>query len=149
MREDLDKKLVEKYPKIFADHYKSPQESCMYWGFECNDGWYNLIDHLCISIQHYLDYNLKIPQVIASQVKEKFGTLCFYFCGGDSYVRGLVDMVSCLSGSTCEICGNPGKIQNYNWIKVRCDKCLEPIDEYFLMMKVDTVQNKMDHLIPN
>lgn len=124
MNEELDKTLVEKFPKIFADRYKSAQETCMCWGFECGNGWYNLIDSLCSCIQHYLDYKTEVPQLVATQVKEKFGGLRFYYRGGDEYVRGLVDMASYLSNSTCEICGNFGKIKDDGWIKVRCDKCI-------------------------
>ena len=137
MKEELDKQLVEKYPKIFANRYKSMQETCMCWGFECHSGWYDLIDNLCGKIQHYLDQQTidspfrkkkskQIEQVVADQVKEKYGTLCFYYSGGNEYIRGLVDMVECLSYSTCESCGNPGKfINDAGWFKVRCDKCLE------------------------
>jgi hypothetical protein len=124
MNDDLDKTLVEKFPKIFADRHKSPQESCMYWGFDHGDGWYNLINSLCSCIQHYLDHKPEVSQVVAAQVKEKFGGLRFYYRGGDEYVRGLVDMTSYLSNFTCEICGNFGKIKDDAWIKVRCDKCL-------------------------
>lgn len=105
MKDELDKKLVKKYPKIFADRYKSMQETCMCWGFEHNDGWYNLINNLCEMIQHHLDHNCKdseIHQVVADQVKEKYGTLCFYYHGGDEYISGLVAMASHLSGSICE-----------------------------------------------
>lgn len=123
MNEELDKQLVEKYAKIFADRHKSMQETCMCWGFDCGPGWYNLIDSLCSTIQHYLDYKPNVHQVVAEQVKEKFGTLRFYFRGGDPYIHGLVDMACCLTKSICEICGNPGKIKNDGWIKVRCDKC--------------------------
>lgn len=123
MNEELDKTLVEKFPKIFVDRYKSAQETCMCWGFECCNGWYNLIDSLCTCIQHYLDYKPEVSQVVVDQVKEKFGSLRFYFHGGDEYIQGLVDMVCYLSESTCEICGNPGKLEDDGWIKVRCDKC--------------------------
>ena len=101
MKEELDKILVEKFPKIFADRHKSSQESCMYWGFDHGNGWYNLINSLCSCIQHYLDYKPEVSQVVAAQVKEKYGSLRFYFRGGDEYIRGLVDMVSYLSNSTC------------------------------------------------
>jgi hypothetical protein len=123
MNKELDKKLVENYPKIFADRHKSAQETCMCWGFECDSGWYNLIDSLCSSIQHHLNCKPAVPQVVVDQVKEKFGTLCFYFHGGDDYIHGLVDMACRLTKSICEICGNPGKIKNDGWIKVRCDNC--------------------------
>jgi hypothetical protein len=125
MDEELDKTLVEKFPKLFVDRYKSAQETCMCWGFNHGNGWYNLVDSLCTCIQHYLDYKPEISQVIIDQVKEKYGSLRFYFHGGDEYVQGLVTMVEYLSASTCEICGNPGKIENDSWIKVRCDKCSE------------------------
>lgn len=55
MREDLDKQLVEKYPKIFAQRNKSVQETAMCWGFECGSGWYNIIDKLCANIQNHID----------------------------------------------------------------------------------------------
>ena len=47
MRDELDRRLVSKYPEIFRDRYGSPLETLMCWGFECNDGWYGLIDSLC------------------------------------------------------------------------------------------------------
>lgn len=125
MKEELDKKLVETYPKIFANRYKSAQETCMCWGFCCGSGWYHLINELCEKIQNYLDRFDDIEQVIAIQVKEKYGTLCFYYSGGNEYIRGLVDMVEHLSYSICENCGNLGKFINDGWCKVRCDKCLE------------------------
>ena len=125
MKDELDKALVEKFPKLFADRYKSAQETCMCWGFEHCDGWYNLIDSLCTCIQHYLDYKSEVSQVVVDQVKEKYGSLRFYFHGGDEYIEGLVRMAEYLSESTCEICGNLGKLRNDGWITVRCDKCSE------------------------
>jgi len=47
MREELDARLVEKYPLVFRNRYGDPKETLMCWGFECGDGWYSLIDTLC------------------------------------------------------------------------------------------------------
>ena len=47
MREELDAKLVQKYPLIFKNRYAPMNETAMCWGFECGDGWYNIIDILC------------------------------------------------------------------------------------------------------
>ena len=47
MREELDKKLVEKYPLIFKDRNKPMNQTAMCWGFSHGDGWYNIIDTLC------------------------------------------------------------------------------------------------------
>lgn len=126
MKKELDKQLCEKYPKIFADRYKPMTETAMCWGFDCGDGWYNIIDQLCQQIQEYLDWkNQKeevVPQVVASQVKEKFGTLRFYYDGGDDYIRGLTSMAEAMSGVTCETCGKPGSFRGKDWYYTACDE---------------------------
>ena len=82
MKKELDNYLVEKYPKIFVNRYGDMKNTAMCWGFEHGDGWFWVLDQLCDSIQSYIDTNNgwrkddeKIPQVIATQVKEKVGTL--------------------------------------------------------------------------
>ena len=47
MRKELDKKLCENYPLIFKNRHGDPTQTLMCFGFECNDGWYNIIDILC------------------------------------------------------------------------------------------------------
>ena len=54
MREELDKKLVEKYPRIFKNRYGDMRETCMVWGFP-GDGWYLLIDRLCALIENHIE----------------------------------------------------------------------------------------------
>lgn len=139
MNEMLDKKLCEAYPKIFANRNASVQTTAMCWGFQHGDGWYNIINNLCRCIQHHIDttnelrellleenpYNVKIPdfvpQVVAEQVKEKFGTLRFYYTGGDEFILGLVTMAQVMTGVTCEECGAPSHTQGANWFRTVCD----------------------------
>jgi hypothetical protein len=178
MRKELDEKLCSKYPKIFADRNKSMMETCMYWGFDHGDGWYNIIDRLCSNIQHRIDQVIErnernrkyidmvaaskagnfdlfdatfswckdkpeviekyrkevledpvpkwrdedpeIPQVVAEQVKEKYGTLRFYYHGGDDIIFGMVRMAEAMSAVTCEVCGNPGKTIGDGWVRTLC-----------------------------
>ena len=54
MREELDAKLVEKYPLIFKNRNAPMTETAMCWGFSHGDGWYNIIDVLCGLL--YSDY---------------------------------------------------------------------------------------------
>lgn len=61
------------------------------------------------------------PQVIATQVKEKFGTLRFYYYGGDEYCRGIESLAESMSAVTCEDCGNPGKLLTQGWFKTLCE----------------------------
>jgi hypothetical protein len=63
-----------------------------------------------------------IPQVTLDQVKEKFGTLRFYYTGGDDYISGLVSMAESMSGVTCEECGSPGKTHGGGWVRTLCDE---------------------------
>jgi len=61
------------------------------------------------------------PQVIASQVKEKYGTLRFYYYGGDDYCRGVESMADNMSAVTCETCGSPGKLLTQGWHRTLCE----------------------------
>jgi hypothetical protein len=61
------------------------------------------------------------PQVVAMQVKEKFGTLRFYYYGGDDVVSGIERMAESMSAVMCEECGAPGKSRSGGWIRTLCD----------------------------
>ena len=183
MKQELDKLLCEKYPKMMVNRNKNMQETCMCWGFECGDGWFNILNQLMGNIQHQIDWkeeqhnwavkynemaqagksgNIRlfadlvaeeyadkptigadyirerceemiknplrdvpelVPQVTLDQVKEKFGTLRFYYTGGDEYIDGLVSMAESMSAVTCETCGNPGEQTRGGWIKTICKPC--------------------------
>ena len=124
MNENLDELLCQRYPKMMVNRDKSMMETCMCWGFECGDGWFNILDQLMGSIQHHIDWKNKKEEVVAqvtlNQVKEKFGTLRFYYSGGDDYIDGLVTMAESMSGVTCEECGLPGTQTQGGWIKTAC-----------------------------
>lgn len=140
MSPELDAKLCEKYPKLMVNRFKPMTETCMCWGFDCGDGWYNILNLLMANIQHHIDwknsqrelllkdnpYKRSIPdavsQVTLDQVKEKFGTLRFYYTGGDDYIRGLVSMAESMSAVTCEVCGKPGASNNSGWIRTVCEE---------------------------
>jgi hypothetical protein len=74
MTEQEDRYLVLKYPKLFVNRYKSPMETCLSFGFECDSGWFWLIDNLCDSIQSYTDNNSK-----RWRIKNKFVRVVFDF----------------------------------------------------------------------
>lgn len=154
MRKELDDYLVNKYPKIFVDINGNMMDTAMCWGFDHGDGWFWLLDQLCNSIQGYIDssnkYNSEdkqIAQVVATQVKEKFGTLCFYYSGGDEHIDGMVSLAEDISGSICEYCGTIKDVGvTSGWISVICKDCHEKtdnrknlewksIDEHKIMMK--------------
>jgi len=130
MKRELDEMLCQRHPKIFADRHGDMRTTAMCWGFECGDGWYNIIDGLCLHIQHYIDTKKKdgieVPQVVAVQVKEKFGTLRFYYNGGDDTVYWMVRLAEYYTERTCEGCGIPNKVTSRNgWLSNICPVCTD------------------------
>ena len=131
MKEELELKLVEKYPNILKDYRGDCKKTCMAWGMECGDGWYDLLDKLL----NKLDYISKTSgtQVVAAQIKEKYGTLRFYYdttvttdLNLDDVIEDIIsDVVSAAerkTETTCEVCGERGVFYNDGWCKVRCDE---------------------------
>ena len=129
MKQELDKLLCEKYPKMMVNRHKPMMETCMCWGFEVGDGWFNLLDQLMGNIQHHIDWKNRdgevVSQVTLDQVKEKFGTLRFYYTGGDDVIDGMVRMAESMSGVMCEECGNPAESKSGGWIRTICNPCEE------------------------
>lgn len=90
MNKELDNKLCQTYPKIFVQRKWTMDKTCMCWGFEIADSWYPLIDRLCKWLQWYCDKHPEVTQVVATQVKEKFGGLRFYVEGGDDRTMDII-----------------------------------------------------------
>lgn len=189
MTRELDEKLCEKYPKIFANRHGDMRTTAMCWGFSCGDGWYWLIDRLCSNLQWNTDHNNKsyviknptlrklipflyeliqkipgkyninrkrqqnplvifrgfllgkihdwrksqeyiyiesgrCPQIVASQVKEKYGGLRFYVEGASSEQYAVISFAESLSYHICENCGSTKNIgHTQSWIITLCEDC--------------------------
>ena len=108
MSPDLDRALCDRYPLIFADRYAPESQTALCRGFECENGWYFLVDVLCHELQSETECG-DAPQVVATQVKEKLGSLRFRVRG---YVHGasekqwtMIKFAQALSLHICELCG--------------------------------------------
>lgn len=116
MKRDLDDQLCRKYPSLYRDRHGDPKSTAMCWGFDCGNGWFQVIDVLSeLLSKHSAD-------VYAGQVKEKFGSLHFYYSGGNKYTDGLVSSAQSLSSMLCEICGSQALIKTKftGWFTTRC-----------------------------
>jgi hypothetical protein len=120
----LDAKLRADYPLIFtigppADPDMPALPSTLVtWGFECGDGWYELIDALCLNLQHATKNGA--PQVVATQVKEKFGALSFHTRGVNDEQEGMISLAETMSARLCDVCGNRGRLIRAGWVRCRC-----------------------------
>jgi hypothetical protein len=131
MTTELELKLVEKYPKILRDYKGDPMQTCMAWGMECDDGWYELLDKCMEKLQYFCDlcfYRSGVEvQVVASQIKEKYGTLSFYTCtyADNNVERDIIDDIISeaerKSAYTCEVTGKHGEAcQRGGWYRTLC-----------------------------
>jgi len=91
MKPDLQDKLFEKFPKLFAQKDLPKEQTCMCWGIECPDAWYDVIHAACEIIQMNTDWN-ELPQIQFTQVKEKFGALCMYYDEHNAFANGVIAM---------------------------------------------------------
>jgi ribosomal protein L40E len=129
MREDLEKSLKDKYPLLYADmHNTTPQRSCMCWGVEAGDGWYELLDTLGSKLEPLIkkyveEHGEEEAHPRAAQVKEKFGGLRFYMTAQTDEMTAAIVEAEDASETICERCGAPGVIRDGGWMTVKCDKC--------------------------
>ena len=133
MDQALQNQLFEKYPDLFINRTKTPMESCMSWGIETGNGWYDILSSLCWRIQDHeknvkQDLSIEITgehkdyfPVKFDQIKEKFGGLRIYYSGGDDYIDGAISMAEEISYKICEVCGNTGRPNKHGWISTRCE----------------------------
>src|SRR3989304_3963970 len=128
MEEALDNQIVESYPHLYKNRYKSMQETCMCWGFDCDEGWFDLIDELSKNLEEEI-LKLSAEERIhygAAQVKEKFGGLRFYMDCATDYMIELIDEAEKKSYTICEVCGGLGKLCSAGvWLKTLCKRCLK------------------------
>lgn len=114
--------LIEAYPDLFRSSSGSPGMS---QGLpECGDGWQNLLQRACARIRTAVAVDG--GSFRATQVKEKFGTLRFYWDGSlsaeaDALVEHAIDLAEARSACTCETCGEEGRLyRKGGWLLTRC-----------------------------
>lgn len=88
-------------------------------------------------------------QVVASQVKEKFGGLRFYVNGADESVHSMINFAEQLSYHVCEECGKMDETvvcMGQSWIRTLCYECrslLRPNEKDFHLQAMDTHVKKI------
>lgn len=79
--------------------------------WEFNKPYFAFVQKIRDKASKYRKYRKVYPPGIKiDQIKEKFGTLRFYFSGGDEQITGMVRFAEYLSDQTCEITGKKGQM---------------------------------------
>jgi len=130
MKHELDQKLCKAFPRVFRNRHGSPMETAFAFGFECGDGWYDLLYKAASAIEReIINIKKEDPMVpddelpCASQVKEKFGTLRFYMSFSNEAIDDIVTKAEEESEVTCEECGKFGELRPGGWYVTLCDAC--------------------------
>ncbi|SHI52140.1 hypothetical protein [Pollutimonas bauzanensis] len=124
MAEDL-----ARLDELFVKHLRLFSKRPLPFGLEVHAGWTDLLDTLLSRIETILD---DIPDASFEilQVKEKFGTLRFYYQidnasdTATAAIRQAVEATAAASSFCCERCGASGQLDSKNgWMRVRCRTC--------------------------
>ena len=151
MTPELEQHIIEKYPLIFSQRCEMSISDGWFDIIDmlCNNIQHR-IDNIAMRRKYAIEWNedvndpeyvwtkfgerreREVPelveQVVATQIKEKFGTLRFYYNGGDEFIRGLDAMAASMTSRICEECGSPGtsrSTKKQRWVRVLCEKHAE------------------------
>lgn len=118
MKQELELKLYNKFPELCRDYKGDPKNTCMAWGFDCGDGWYDLIESTLTTIDR-LAKSISLDVKLA-QLKSKFGKLTIYIdiesgpTGAKiqqviSQIYNEIEEAEKISSAISEISGKPAK----------------------------------------
>src|ERR1700682_3654848 len=115
MSPDLERKIVARWPDWF-DIQGDMRRTLMPLGFQCCDGWFELVLRLCERLEPLVS---KLTAILplgerfeVLQVKQKLGGLRFYVSHRSDAIDAEIDNARLESLHTCERCGRRGTIRN-------------------------------------
>lgn len=91
----------------------------------CGDGWHDLLRRCCVRIEAALAED---DVFTAEDIKTKYGTLRFYWCGrlsdaAKAQVEEAIELAEARSACTCENCGLAGRLYDRGgWLATACQE---------------------------
>ncbi len=143
MRKEFEDRLYEVAPVFYSEKDLDAQKTCMCFGFECGDGWFEPL----------LDFSKEVARIneiamkshicfVASQIKEKFGEIRVYWHTKSfpgmcdripdredamqlyQMMNNAINTLVVRCRNTCENCGTTNHIITTDgWIQRLCKKC--------------------------
>lgn len=161
MNAELQEQLAKEFTFMKRKPLKDPKRiDDLYgaFGIETGNGWYAILHNLCSNISQELNAaGIDNQSIVIDQIKEKYGTLRFYYhfegddigihafdcitpsgieslrikSKGECYKDRIAELVSeCedLSGKTCEMCGSDAVLRtDLGWIRTLCNTCYQGV----------------------
>jgi hypothetical protein len=128
MDKELNQLLFDTFPNLYADRNAPLTKSLVAWGFEVGNGWFLLLWDLSRKLEKIIiDWKTKNPEEEnfprASQMKEKYGVLCFYVTNYLDEFEEPIHEAEKRSTMTCEVCGRSGELMTSgHWLKTLCQE---------------------------
>lgn len=143
-----NKELIENYPFLLprSRWTGEPDEDYDYSHTELDampEGWRIAFgEQMCEEIREALIKANCLDEYRIMQIKEKYGSLCWYDGGAPREVHEIIRKYERLSKRICIHCGKPATKISTGWISPFCDECVEnnpykaynhyvPIKEWF------------------
>lgn len=57
MTPEHDQQLCKRFPVLYQDRHSPMSQTCMCWGFDCGDGWFDILYQLSLAIEEELGYS--------------------------------------------------------------------------------------------
>lgn len=130
MNKEYNKQLVEKYPFLLPRNRwtgEVPKDyDYSYTELDAMpDGWRKAFgEQMCEEIKQELEEKGLLDQYRISQIKEKYGRLCWYDFGCTEKIwTEIIPKYQKLSKRTCIKCGKPATKVTLGWVSPYCDDC--------------------------
>ena len=163
MDEFLEKKLFEIDPVFLREKDMDMTETCMCWGFECGDGWFESLKMLLEGTKEINNIlKDKNARIVAKQIKEKWGILTIYYdiekidpekddidCEEEiSRFEELLNKVQSDASERCEFCGEKKELfQTIGWINYICEDCAIKFNKKY--KHINKFENKWKEITPD
>ena len=115
------KEYINKYPFLENFIWAPNYSNGVYTIGECPLGWTNMIFKMCEEIKNILVENNALNTYEVYEIKEKYGTLCWY--DNTDITSDIVNKYMTLFSHICFVCGSENaKLDKSSYINL-CDNC--------------------------
>jgi len=122
-------KLYESFPALYCERTMTLAQSQMPWGFQCGDGWFNIVWELSEKLDGIAsrEGSEECPLRV-NEVRAENGQLVVGLTNAAPEARDVVEHAQIKSQFTCELCGHaPSYLRKHPdfYQRVVCGRCIK------------------------